>query len=156
MQTEPEIKDHTLPSGYARGSFGKPVRWSIEQASIEFSIDNKTLAQRLRRGGVMPGKDKKYSTAQICAQVYGDAKLEQLRGFEKDNALKDIDLAKARNEVVPMDGVFQTMSNMLFSIRRLILMSPLPKETQDGILKELEGLKASDFVTEAVNGKERI
>lgn len=140
-------RDHALKPMRTRG-FGDALRWTVDKASIEFGLDTKTLVSRLSRTGTIPGADKKYSTAQICAAVFGDQKLEYIRGLQSDNALKDIELAKARGEVVPVQAAFLVVSNMLFAVRRVIEMSALDAKTKDGIYAELQGLKPGDFVTE--------
>lgn len=140
-----ELKDQTLPHGHARASFGKPVRWSIEQASIEFSIDNKTLAQRLRRANVLPAKDKKFSTAQIAGAVYGDHKLELIRGAQVDREMREIELSKMRGETILVADVKPTLDNIHRAIRRIILASKLSHAEQDAALREIASLKASDI-----------
>lgn len=131
-----------------RSSFGDAFRWTVDRGSIELSIDTKTLTARLRRANVLPGEDGKYSTAQIAGAVYGDHKLELIRGAQQENEMREVELARMRREVVPVEVAFQTVSNMLFAVRRVILTSRLSKEEQDACLKELAELNPSDFVTD--------
>jgi hypothetical protein len=98
--------------------FAKTVRWTIHMGGAEFAIDEKTLAARLRRANVLPGEDGKYSTAQIAGAVYGDHKLELIRGAQQENDMREVELARMRREVVPVEAAFQTVSNMLFAVRR--------------------------------------
>jgi hypothetical protein len=59
----------------------QPVRWTVQAGAMDFAIDEKTLAARLNRAGTLPGRDKRYSTAQIAAAVYGDLRQNQTRDF---------------------------------------------------------------------------
>ena len=129
-------------------TFGSAIRWSIEQGSLEYAIDQKTLAGRLRKNGEIPGDDKKYSTAQICGAVFGDLEAEKTRLTRSQADMAEVELAEKRGEVVQVQSAFLTVSNMLFAVRRVITMSGLSPEAQDAIFKELQGLKVEDFVTE--------
>jgi hypothetical protein len=56
----------------------KPLmRWTIQRASADFGMHRDTLAKYLRREGIQPGPDGKYSTQEIVKAVYGDLRTEQ-------------------------------------------------------------------------------
>lgn len=59
----------------------------------------------------------------------------------------EIDLARARNEVIPSETAFRLMENVLVALRRRILTSNLPQESKDEFLKELQkSFTDEDFV----------
>jgi phage terminase Nu1 subunit (DNA packaging protein) len=76
-----------------------------------------------------------------------EAERTRLTKAQADQA--ELNLSQARKEVVPVDVAFQTVSNMLFSVRRVIETSDLPNESKDEIYEQLTGLKPDDFVNEA-------
>ena len=128
-----------------RSSFGDAFRWTVDRGSIEFSIDTKTLTARLRRANVLPGEDGKYSTAQIAGAVYGDHKLELIRGAQVDREMREIELSKMRGETILVADVKPTLDNIHRAIRRIILTSKLSHAEQDAALREIASLKASDI-----------
>jgi phage terminase Nu1 subunit (DNA packaging protein) len=134
----------------SKTTFGKAIRWTILSAAQEFGLDEKTLNGRIRRSGELAGKDGCYSTAQICGAVFGDLEQERTRLVKTQADIEELCLAEKRNDLVPVQAAFLVVSNMFFAVRRIILMSELTKEKQDAALKELEGLKPSDFVTEEI------
>lgn len=130
-----------------RSSFGDAVRWTVDKASIEFAIDTKTLVSRLRRLGTLAGEDGKYSTAQVCAAVFGDLRQAQTRLAAAQADAAEVELAKVRGEVVPVADAVRVVQNMFQAVRRIILTSELTHEKQDACIRELEGLKEKDFTT---------
>ena len=124
------------------------LRWTVEAAALEFVVDRASLASKLRQAEIAPGKDGKFSTAQICTAIYSDLKLSRTRMVEAQAAREEVRLARERCEVVDVTAARQYFSNVFFAIRRIILTSALPKESQDAIIKELAEIKESDL-TEA-------
>ena len=133
------------PKEKAAKKLPTPVRWTVQAGSLDFAVDEKTLAARLNRAGTLPGRDKKYSTAQICAAVYGDHKLALIRGQEMENEIKATELAKLRNEAISVEWAFQVASNTCFAIKRIIEMSKLANAEKDSIYAEINGLSEKDF-----------
>jgi hypothetical protein len=127
----------------------RQIRWNIEVAAREFGINPRTLSANLVKADQQPGEDGMFSTPQVCSAVFSDYEQEntRLRKAQADQA--ELDLSVARKEVVPVEIAFQTVSNMLFSVRRVIETSDLPTESKDEIYEQLQGLKPDDFISEA-------
>jgi hypothetical protein len=127
----------------------RQIRWNIEVAAREFGINPRTLSANLVKADQQPGEDGMFSTPQVCSAVFSDYEQEntRLRKAQADQA--ELDLSVARKEVVPVEIAFQTVSNMLFSVRRVIETSDLPTENKDEIYEQLQGLKPDDFISEA-------
>ena len=54
-------------------------RWGLEKAAAEFGINPRTLSKRLKQYSIECGRDKMFSTKQICAAIFGDIDGERLR-----------------------------------------------------------------------------
>lgn len=124
------------------------LRWNIELAAREFGINPRTLSARLVQNSDQPDKDGTFSTPQICRAVFSDYEQERTRLTKAQADQAELNLAVSRREVVPVDIAFQTVSNALFAVRRVIETSELSNERKDEIYNELQALKASDFVAE--------
>jgi hypothetical protein len=48
-------------------------------AAREFGLTKETLARKLNQSGQVPGADKRYSTEQIIAAIFGDIASKRLR-----------------------------------------------------------------------------
>ena len=78
------------------------LRWNLERASVEFSLNPRTLSQRIHRAAIKPDKDGKFSTAQICAAVFGDIQGQRLRKTTAEADKIELDNARERGEVVEL------------------------------------------------------
>lgn len=86
----------------------------------------------------------KYYREQAQAGTPIDAK--KLEKLTQETALLDVELARARNEVIEVETVFRVWESVAMSIRRTILMSPLSDKEKDSILKELQSVKAENYM----------
>lgn len=133
--------------------------WSINALHIATGFDRRTITGALSEAGKQPDKDGRYSLrdfvdAMIARAAAADTKkegsdvleVELARKAARQVALLDIDLAERRNEVILTELVFQTWENVIVSIRRTILTSPLPDAQKDAILKELQTIPIESFL----------
>lgn len=133
-------------------------KWSINRLAEEAGMDRRTVKKRLEKAepcDFTPEGDPLYHLrtfldACLAKEEDGESNYElektRLTKVQADHA--ELDLSLARKEVVPVDLAFQTVSNMFFSVRRVIETSPLPNEQKDEIYEQLSGLKPEDFVNE--------
>jgi phage terminase Nu1 subunit (DNA packaging protein) len=90
----------------------------------EFTLKDFALAmQRMGAEGRVPGR-----------QSLEDEK-KRLTALQAD--LAEVQLAKARGEVIEVSATERAWTNICMSIRRVILTSSLPDRDKDGILAEL-------------------
>ena len=122
------------------------VFWTIERAAAEFGIDRRTLSNRLI--GEQPIGEG-YSTAQICAAIYGDMERAKIRKAEADAALAEIELQKQRGELVGMAEVQTAWRKICELIRLRISESSLSTEEQTSVLAELRELRLRDYSTKS-------
>jgi len=78
------------------------LRWNLNKAALEFGKDQKTISRGIKRLGLEPGTDGKFSTAQICAAVFGDIQGQRLRKTTAEADKIELDNARERGEVVEL------------------------------------------------------
>jgi hypothetical protein len=54
-------------------------RWDVVSAAREFGMMKETLARKLNQSGQVPGADKRYSTQQLIASIFGDIASARLK-----------------------------------------------------------------------------
>ena len=118
-----------------------PIRWTIQRASVEFGLHRETLAKYLRREGVQPGSDGKFSTQDICRGVFGDLTGEKTRETRARADLLEIELAKERQQLIRVQNVFGLLEGSFIAIRERILGSHLSRAEQEDILRQLVALQ---------------
>ena len=132
-------------------------KWSINRLYTETGIDRRTLKKWLEKTEPFDfvDGDPVYRLRDLVDILRGksedgqtslESEKTRLTKAQADQA--ELNLSVARGEVVPVDIAFQTVSNMLFAVRRVIETAPLPNEQKDEIYNELQNLKPADFVNE--------
>lgn len=79
------------------------IRWTISAAASEFGCDDKTLSSRIRRESIEPGEDGKFSTAQICAALFGDIGQHRLRKMKAEADFAELVAMKKAGTLVYRD-----------------------------------------------------
>lgn len=116
----------------------KPIRWTIEQASNEFGLDRQTLAKRINNGGILPGDDKKFSTADICRAVFGDIESEKLREVRHRANLLEIDEKERLGQLTPTHKVEDWIDKTAGDLKINIMASNLSEDEKRDLLKTLQ------------------
>jgi phage terminase Nu1 subunit (DNA packaging protein) len=133
-------------------------KWSLTRLSEETSMDRRTIKKLLEKAEPcdFDGEHPMYRLADLIAAIRArvdsaESELERaktrLTEIQADHAA--LDYAVAQKNFVPVDIIFQVMSNLLLGVRRQIELSEIPNDVKDKIYDELQNLKASDFVKEA-------
>lgn len=116
------------------------VRWGLEQAAAEFGINPRTLSGNLRRGSIEAGEDSKFSTAQICAAIFGDKAGEDLRKVREEADKLALHNSKARGSLVEVEAAFRHYQGVFVALRQRILGSSLSDKEKDDLLNNMTGL----------------
>ena len=124
----------------------KFIRWSQESACYEWGINRRTLSGRIKRGHIQPGKDGKFSTAQIDAAIHGSAEDEKLKKLTAEREILEIELGKLRGDVVLLDHVYRILDNITISIRQTIAASGMSDTEKQQCLKQLRTPNAAEFI----------
>lgn len=137
------------------------MRWTVPKAASEFGVNTNTLTRYIKAAGILAGKDGKFSTLDVAEAIYGDQHKELLSNRQKENALLDIELSRARNEVIEVEVVSQLLESIGAAAKRIIMLSGLSLSEKIATLNELKGIKAENLVIvsessdEAVAGQPR-
>lgn len=112
----------------------------MELAGVEFGRDHRALSKRIRREGLEPGEDGCFSTAQICAAVFGDQYSEDLRKTREEADKLEIHNKRSRRELIDAESVYRHFEAWFIIIRQRILASKMTRDEQDDLLRELKGI----------------
>lgn len=134
----------------------KPLRWTLEQAGAEFNKDARALAKRIRREGLEPGEDGKFSTAQICAAVFGDQYSEELRLTREAADEKEIKNKRSRSELLDAERVYRYGEALFIVLRQRVLASRLSRDEQDGLLRDLQNVTYDDIRAALVRDPDKV
>jgi hypothetical protein len=122
-------------------NFVRRVRWTVQQAAGEFPINHKTLAERIRKAGIEPGPDRKFSTAQICQAAFGDLRGEQTRETKARADKLEIQNLKTLGLVIDKEVVEQFCVGFGVLLRRQILAcTSMDDEQKDECLRGIKSL----------------
>ena len=119
----------------------KPIRWTVEKASMEFGVHRRTITQRIREAGIEAGEDGKYSTRDIADTIYGSLGAERLGKTRAERELLEIELGKERRDLIPSRRVYSLLEDVFVSVKMKILGSSMSEVEQDKLLVELSRLK---------------
>jgi hypothetical protein len=103
------------------------------------------LAKYLRREGIQPGSDGKYSTQDIVKGVYGDLRTEQTRETRLRADRFEMENAERRRELIRVGDIFSIFEGSFIAIKSKITSSHLSQTEQDGILLDLVSLRDNDL-----------
>ena len=133
------------------GKRQKVVRWSMEAASVEFGIHHATLAKRLKAQSIGHGEDGLWSTAQICAAVFGDIAGERLRKTREEADQLALKNAQIRSELIPLAEASERVGKWAVAIKEKILASPLPATDKNDILDDLKTVLITQIVAHSLS-----
>jgi hypothetical protein len=134
-----------------------PSHWSKNKLATDCGLDRRTVDDVCKdvapvdRG---PQGDPVYALEDfVAALLMRNSKgkispLDEVKIKEANIniAIKEVELAQARNSVIPAETAFRTIENVFVAIRREILTSDLQDYKKDIILNALRTLTIDDFL----------
>ena len=123
----------------------KTERWTIYRASREFGLHRETLAKRLRAANIQPGKDAKYSRADIKRVTEIDRERERKLREECD-ALA-IANQKRRRELIEPQDFLMAYRPIYDGMVGLIKASSMKDYEKQSILEYIAQIWEPDFLT---------
>lgn len=123
----------------------KPVRWTLDSAGSEFGCDSKTLGARMKRAGIGPGKDGKFSTREVCAAVFGDIDSEVLRVKKHQANLLELEEQEKRRESVSVARVEEVWGAVFVALRQAIWNCDAPEVSRRRWLGEIQSINREDY-----------
>lgn len=122
----------------------QPIRWTIARAASEFNWDKDTLTKALKRASI-EGSNGTFGTAEIVKACFGDLDGEKLRKISREADLLEVDLAKARSQVLPTDDVLRVWVDVIVAIRQVVKSSALSDNEKNECLRQIRELNIKDF-----------
>ena len=117
-----------------------PIRWNRLDAAAEFGIDRDTLSRRLRAAGIAPGEDKRFSTKEILAALFGDLEKEKTRNEAAKADLTEMKRDLDERQFIPAEAARASMDKLRVGIMEVIAASPLSEKQQAAIAGNLKRL----------------
>lgn len=134
-----------MPAKGKKDTFA-PLRWTIERACSEFSINPRTLAKRLKVSGDEPGKDKKWATMQIASAVFGNLYVEQLRNERLDGDIKERKVKAIDRDMMATSQVLRAWEVILVGLRQKILfLEKLSEDEKRELLLDLQKIPVDEY-----------
>src|SRR5262245_37565021 len=115
----------------------KPIRWSIQQASIEFGTSPPTLGRALAQAGIQPAADGTYSTKEICQGLFGSMHLEKIRTQRALAEKLEMENAIARASVLNRAALETSFAQLADGIQQVVKNSNLDRRSQEDFLRNL-------------------
>ena len=132
------------------------MKLNLEQASLEFETNRRTIKRRLLSAGLVVEKGTTYTVAEVHRALSGaDAdvrtKLDAARlgKLEAERDLLEGELAALRRESISADVVERTWAATVIALRQAVWNFDAPEEVRRQWLGELRDLKVEDYFTKA-------
>ena len=111
-----------------------PIRWTMGLAASELGCDRRTLAERVKTSGAVPGEDGKFSTRQIFTALHGDLAGEKLRLTRAQADLAEAEAREKQKTSIPCEVYYPAIEQLFGAIAAVINRSHLPASDLEEIL----------------------
>jgi hypothetical protein len=124
----------------------KAIRWTINNAALEFQVGTKTVSSRLKSASMRPGSDGKYSTVQIAEALFDSEHVQRVRLTKEQADAKEMENAESVGKLVPVIDLANRMRPALEAMAKLAKDCPAfePEERVD-FMKSIQQLYGSIF-----------
>lgn len=125
------------------------LKWALETAAYEFDINSRTLSKRLRQSAIEPAfDDDRYSTAQICAAVFGDYQGQRLRKLKAEAESAEMDLAIRKKDYLPTADVKRVWGGVIIAMRQIVKGSSLSDVEKHELLRQVREIDLKEYLSE--------
>jgi len=132
------------------------IYWSVNQAALEFGIDRRTLTKRLGVVGVKSDESGTYTTAQICAAVFGDSESEKLRKLKAEADLAEMERDERARMLLPSEIVEIVWEGALEGMKAVVSSADIPKELRHRLLEQMKQIPLDDYAEAALAARDKI
>lgn len=124
----------------------KAIRWTINQAALEFAVGTKTVSSALKAASISPGKDGKFSTVQIAEALFDSEHVQRVRLIKEQADAKRYENAETERTLVPVELFSKRLIVPLKAMKQRILEDDnLSQENRRDLLLDLQDLYRSVF-----------
>src|SRR5262252_2689822 len=102
----------TISNGKNRGDVADvPLRWSLRKAAREHGVHENTIQNGLKKHGIAPGADQKYSTLEIDKAIFDSERYDaQTKEAKTIKAIAEAE--KAQQEMLELRGELVRVSTL--------------------------------------------
>ena len=132
----------------ARPPIDAPIRWSIRKVTTEFGIAETTLKTGLKRHGISPGEDQRFTTQQIAKAIFDneryDARLKEAKTRTAEDEAEEVHnrLLLQRGTLLRTETVEACFVEIFTQIAQCIRHLPhLTREHKESALKILHDFR---------------
>ena len=132
---------------FVRGSISeKPFRWTINKAVVELKITANKVKRGLRRLGVSPGKDGRFSSKEIfdasndLSALEREARIAKLQGTIDEAAFKKKTREAQDNQLVDREEIEYLMGDLVTLFVQSVQHSSLPDAEKYHIIQLIRGM----------------
>jgi hypothetical protein len=130
----------------------KQARWTIGAAAPEFGVDPKTLSGRIKKEGITPGDDGKFSTLDICKAIYTDAKAADRELKTEQAEFTRIKKLKLADTLVERGFAQKLWDNVMIACRQKVQDATIPEDLKQGLIRELISIPVDDYIPKDAGG----
>lgn len=134
MRTKAKTKPETKRAGRPEAT----LRWTANLASAEFGKDRATITKMIRAASELPGKDGKYSTAQIVRALFevGGTLSESQRNLNEARRRQvELQMEVTRKTRIPIEDAAEIF-NLFFSNLAGLLRATRDKTMTEAAINE--------------------
>lgn len=115
----------------------KPIRWTIERASIEFGTSPPTLGKALSQASIGPASDGTYTTRQICEGLFGSMHVEKIRTQHELARKLELENAATTASVVDRAELEKGFAQLADALVGVVKNSNLDRRSKEDFLHNL-------------------
>ena len=123
----------------------KLLRWTLNQAALEFGAHRETLERRRRALSIEPGADGNFSSKDIASMLFGDKEAETIGKIAAERKSIEMDNARRAGELIPTSAVIALCEKILVPIRQKICSASMPDDEKNEMLSDLVTLGEIDW-----------
>lgn len=115
----------------------KAIRWTIELAASEFGFSPRTIIQRLKGAGVLPGPDHCFCTRDLVRCLFGDLHDQKIRKTAAEAYGKELANAKTAKLLVDVQDFLKRFEPIYAGIKQHVMASSMTDAEKDRLLLTL-------------------
>jgi hypothetical protein len=118
----------------------KPIKWTIQQASIEFGTSPPTLGKALAQASIAPAADGTYSTQEICQALFGLMHQEKLATQKEIREKLQLENQITRGQMLSRSELAKALALIADAMTSRIAASELSRSAKEDLLKDLSSI----------------
>ena len=105
-------------------------------------MNPRTVAQRVKAAGILPGPDGKFATREIHSALWGDVDREKLRKLQAETRSLLLANAEKEGQLVDVADFTKRLERIIVQMKARIMSSELSNAKKDQLCSDLAALLA--------------